>query len=468
MELSQKKIRFGKYMGLGAALAAVFFLFNPNMALVDVLPDCIGYILLSLSLRYWRDLSPHFESAWKKFRILAAVEAVKLLALFWVLGVLTNELERPTMQLLLSFSFSLGELILGIPAWWAFIEGLIIHAQTAGGEYPLAERGARHGHHGENVCVRFRSLTVFFIIAKAFFSNIAEFAVLSTHSYDDTAFAWNDFIGLFRTIAIAFGMIIGLIWLACAIGFFRGLMHDDMLIRSAKDKYTACVLPNRGLFISRQISAILTVIVFAALFTPDIYIDHVNILPDALSAFLLIFAFIKLKPYYKHYAVGLSLSLCYLVLTVWGSIASQEFITGSWVERTWDEPNVFSEFISMYPVRVAEAIMMLAAFCAVLHGVRAIIAEHCGYVPLTMDEAYRTSRLGAIHKEVGVKVTLCLICAVLTAITGGLYELILSLDLFISELWWIINFVVSACFFASALNMMLAVCEEVESRYMLD
>jgi RsiW-degrading membrane proteinase PrsW (M82 family) len=74
----------------------------------------------------------------------------------------------------------------------------------------------------------------------------------------------------------------------------------------------------------------------------------------------------------------------------------------------------------------------------------------------------------AIRKEVGVKVTVCLVIAALASVSGGLYEFILSLDLFISPIWWIINFVVCGVFFVSSLYMMNAVNEEVESRYMLD
>ncbi len=468
MELSQKKVRFGKYMGLGMALCSSFFLFNPDMALVDVLPDFIGYVLLTLSLRHWRDLSPHFESAWKKFRILAVVASIKFISFLWVFGGLTSALERPTMMLLLSFSCAVVEMIWGIPAWRALTEGFVIHSQTAEGEYPLREKGARLGRPGRNVSVLFRNATIFFMIAKAFFSNIAEFAVLSTHSYDDTAFDWYDFIGLFRTVALFFGIIIGVVWLVRAVIFFRGLMLDGALVESAKKKYETLVLPNSGLFRRRDISFLLGLISLAALCTPDFYLDNINIIPDALTAILLAWAFLRLKPYYKNYLVGLAMSAVYLVFSVWGAISSYIYVSDSWVAKTWEDPDIFADFMAMYPIRVVEAAMMLATVIIALRGVKAVIKGHCGYVPTTMDEAYRTSRLEAIHKEVGAKVTLCLGLAVLATVTGALYEFILSLDILISEIWWLINFAASLGFFGSTLYMMSAVNEEVESRYMLD
>jgi len=183
---------------------------------------------------------------------------------------------------------------------------------------------------------------------------------------------------------------------------------------------------------------------------------------------LLIWAFIKLKPYYKNYITGLFFGIAYLALSVWGARASYIYVSDAWVAKTWEDPDIFADFVAMYPIRVVEAVFLLITVFFALNGVRAIIKEHCGYVPSTMDEDYRTARLAAIHKEVGAKVTLCLILGALTAVVGGLYELILSLDKLISEVWWLINFVCSVAFFASALHMMGAVSEEVESRYMLD
>lgn len=462
MDLSVKRVKFGKYMGLGAALAATVFLFNPDMALVDVLPDFIGYILLAVSLRFFRDLSPHFESAWKKFRILSLVTVIKFISFLWVFGGLSSAQERPTMMLLLSFSFSVIEMIWGIPAWRALTEGLVIHAQTAAGEYPLRDK------KGKNVSVNFRNATVSFMITKAFFANISEFAVLSRHTYDDTAFDWYNFIGLFRTVSVFAGIIIGIIWLIRAIVFFSGIIKDSELIESAKNKYETTVLPNTCLFKRRSISSVLGIIVLATLCTPDLYLDNINIIPDVLTALLLIWAFIKLKPYYKNYITGLFFGIAYLALSVWGASESYIYVSDAWVAKTWEDPDIFADFVAMYPIRVVEAVFLFITVFFALKGVRAIIKEHCGYVPTTMDEDYRTARLAAIHKEVGIKVTLCLVLGALTAVVGGLYELILSLDKLISEVWWLVNFVCSIAFFASAFHMMGAVNEEVESRYMLD
>lgn len=263
-------------------------------------------------------------------------------------------------------------------------------------------------------------------------------------------------------------MLIGIIWLIRAILFFRGILRDSVLIASMKEKYETAVLPNTGLFVRRDISFVLRLFAIAVLTTPDLYLDDVNIISDTFTALLLAWTFIKLKPYYKNYKLGVMISAVYGVFTIIGSQLSYKFVTDSYPAKTWENRAVFKEFWTMYPVRIIEAALLLVTVYFALNGVRAIIKDHCGYIPSTMDEAYRNSRMEAIRKEVGSKANVCLAFAAAAALSGGLYEFILSLNLFISPIWWIINFAVCGAFFVSSLYMMGAVNEEVESRYMLD
>ena len=43
-------VKLKKNMGFGQIIAALFFLFNPDISIIDVLPDFIGYIILSVAL----------------------------------------------------------------------------------------------------------------------------------------------------------------------------------------------------------------------------------------------------------------------------------------------------------------------------------------------------------------------------------------------------------------------------------
>ena len=68
-------IRFGM---LGAGL---FFLFNPNINIIDVLPDAVGYFLILVSIGKLCDLCPELEDARSAFIRMFWISLAKLPAL---------------------------------------------------------------------------------------------------------------------------------------------------------------------------------------------------------------------------------------------------------------------------------------------------------------------------------------------------------------------------------------------------
>ena len=42
---------------------SLIFLFNPNISVIDILPDFIAYFLLARAFLYAADRAPHFEEA---------------------------------------------------------------------------------------------------------------------------------------------------------------------------------------------------------------------------------------------------------------------------------------------------------------------------------------------------------------------------------------------------------------------
>lgn len=470
-----KNKRLGKYLGMGIIIIAPLFLFDQNIAVIDILPDFVAYLALSLGLRFFRDISSHFESAWRKFRILVPISIIKLFSMFWIMGGITSVDEKETMLLLVSFSLSVVELIYAIPAWMNLFEGFIYHSQTAGGELALRTSYSPKprrtvAYRLGNVTTSLRSYTLFFVVAKAVLANICELAVLSKHTYDDTAIDWYDFIGLFRSVCIIVGMLLGLVWLCKMLHYLILLLRDGEFFRSAREKYQREVLPKTGLFVTRDIAFLLIIFCAALLFSADFYIDRGNAIPDVFCALLLTFFFIRLKPYVKKkHIAGVIMSVAYAVLSVIGTEAAYSFRDANSEGLVWKNPQVFEEFLQMYPLRVAENLLFAAVVVLALVCTRAVIRQHCGYVPKTMDDDYTKNRLEALHKELDLKVWVCLGLAVVSAIASGLYELMITFpNELVGQVWWMVAFLISGVLFAASLAMSKSINEEVESRYMLD
>ena len=119
----KKNRKSGRRLGFGLVSAGFVFLFLPDLMLIDILPDVIGYVLIALGLSSVAFLDDSVAEARKLFLRLAIVAALKPVALIGVFSASAS--EQPTMLLLMSFALSLFECIWLIPAYSNLAEGLL-------------------------------------------------------------------------------------------------------------------------------------------------------------------------------------------------------------------------------------------------------------------------------------------------------------------------------------------------------
>ena len=113
-----------KSMGLAPIALAFVFLFNPNINLVDVLPDFIGYAILIACLSVLCDLNEDIAQARSRFLSALVIDVVKLFSVFFVFGSSQTD-EQNTMLLLVSFCFAIIECVVVIPAYISLFKGFI-------------------------------------------------------------------------------------------------------------------------------------------------------------------------------------------------------------------------------------------------------------------------------------------------------------------------------------------------------
>ena len=122
-------------MNLGYLLLGLVFLFNPNINVIDVLPDVIGCLFILKGLSKLSDLNRNIASARAKFRRLAWVALFKSFVSLFTSGLLDKalyemrlsilvELFDSTMVLVFVFVFGIFELLYMIPAFISLFEGI--------------------------------------------------------------------------------------------------------------------------------------------------------------------------------------------------------------------------------------------------------------------------------------------------------------------------------------------------------
>ena len=147
-------------LGFGYIIASLFFLFNPNISIVDILPDFIGFFLLSAGLVKLADIMPRFAEVREGFVKLGWISLAKFLSIFLISILPANEVA--TFGLLLTFSFAVVDLILLIPAWNGFFEGMIYLATRKDGQAVFY----RKNKWSKSVTEKLKGFTMIFFIVK--------------------------------------------------------------------------------------------------------------------------------------------------------------------------------------------------------------------------------------------------------------------------------------------------------------
>lgn len=454
-----------KALSFGLMLAAPFFLFNPEYSIIDPLPDFIGYILIVLALRKLRDVDSHLEAAASGFEKLALVTGVKFLAVFFSFSSWLTESERPTAMLLIAFISGAVELILIFTSGWnSFFEGLVSFSEREGGSAALAK-----GRRGREITPAVRRLTFVFVSLKAALATLPEMSVLSSHTYDDTAFNFYEYIELFRVLAIFFGLIAGTVWLVAMLRYLRLIKKDAEFFEAAWRVYSENVLGREGTVIRRRIRWALTAAVAAFLFTPDLYVDGYNVIPDALAGLLLVLAFVLLRRFWKKWVRGVVISSVYTAVsafTWYGRYSFHQHYTDILVQR---DSAAWEAFWRLYPAEILAEVIFAAAALTLISALTRLVRDHCGYVGANASEAFRESRLSAIRKSLDLRLRLTGAIAVLTAGVCAVYGYIITFKgLIVGEIWWMICFAVSLALFVSMLASARAITVESDSKYMLD
>ena len=299
--MSKRKVFPAIALSVGA-----WFLFNPNVSTIDVLPDFIGYLFILYALRHLVSFVPYMAGAAEAFRKLFYITLIKLPALFIML---TLSSERVTITLF-SLVFAILELIFLFPAFQNLFEGLFYLGARF--SCPAALKAERVRGGVESI----RTMTIIFIIVKAALSTLPDFAFLSTYDpLTGKGFTVTTTQYVFL-LAIAFflALIVGIVWLGYILPYFHSLARDEG-VRTLASPYCEDLSQRE----SRRLRLSLPFFLFAAAVTlsVDLLFDNVPVPPAYLGAALflalavLLFFLVK-----KRRILTLSVTAAHLASTI--------------------------------------------------------------------------------------------------------------------------------------------------------
>ena len=342
--------------------AGLCFLWNPLVNVIDLLPDCVGWLLLAAGLTRFSYLREEISDIRKKAWILCLISVCKLLPMYWsVRGASVYPLAaEPTMVLTYAGCFGLAELFLGLPVLRAVINAFA----SLGLRYDSPASGRRVGH--------LRRLTVWFFLIRTANSILPELVYLrSTEYLGNVVYGVVIDIRDYRPYLIIFfgtiAGIVGLCWLTAFLRYLSGIRKDDTfragLCAEEEEQREEIV----RLSTLERFRTSFGMLFLGSVFFCYLSFEKINVLPDAVGVLLVLIGVFLLR---RHIPVpgafraggiiALLVTLPYGVLRTVSSISTPV----SWSYRVSDYLSGNIEITAEKTEQLRQQYLLLGASCA--------------------------------------------------------------------------------------------------------
>lgn len=449
-----------KNLGLGLIPIAALFFCNPNISVIDVLPDFIGYLLLFIALRQIADLNYHSEDALGYTKKMLYVSGAQLLSLVLVFGLLPPK-EQPTMFLLTSFIVSFFEILFLPKLYGEMIEGFTY----------LSTRSGTDGTPGGGRNNKFRKITVIFVITKAVMSVLPEFSALTAGSYDDDSFFsfLYDYISLLRTFSVLLMLPFGIYWLVSVIKYFKFLLSDKQFMTSLEEKYEAEIIPKEHIFVQRAVRIAFAFLIAGAIFTLDLNIDNHSILPDFLFPLFWILSLVFMKKYVGNRTKAFIACGVNLITSVAVYALNAYFYRNYTLLLTRMDPEAYDAFFLLWILICLDSVAFLFSFLTTASLLRGVVKEHTGYAPLSDANFNQEDKIKYVHDMLARRITILTVIASVCAVSTPVCTFLTRL-LFIQKnysFYWIIEFVLYLIFVIELIKTLSSIRQEIGYKYLL-
>ena len=450
---------------------AFVFMFNPNLTIIDVLPDFIGYILISVALSRPSMVCETLADAKKAFEKMILVDGCKYIAIMWVFGIDALS-ERASSLLLWSFVFAVLEAIFLVPAYIKLFKGL-----SEVGDYfsNTSIHGTKRGR-GKSFTDKIKIFTIFFVLFKAFMCVLPELADFTNLSGFEASPSVNlyRYIGVIRFLCCIPVVIIGLIWLAAIVKYFVRIAKDKPFNTAISEHYATNILPRKGLFITKHVRAASWLFVVGAILSLDFKLEGVNLLPDILVIAFIIPAFIYFCKTAKLNKIGTYISAAfYGVFVVLSTVIDRIYFSNYASYNALNGDTTAFVLYTAYVISVAlQGLCFVLMVSSVVNQIGTVIAYNTGYVVgKEINTEGEKKRIEELHRELNKGFSWVLNFAVFYVITDVLYSMYGAIYAFLRRdfgFFGIINFAFGLLFVGAVIRALGDLKEAVKTKYMLE
>lgn len=409
-----------EHMGLIWLIPALIFFCNPNLHLLDFLPDFIGYIFLCKAFSKLAQLNEGIEEALGLFRKMIWTDLGKWLVLFFTFS-MSSSGEQESSLLLWTFVASVVELIVLIPAYTKLFYGIT----KLGYFYPNTAILGKVKKR-KSATDRAKKQTLSFVVCKAIFTVLPEFVVLSKDVYNENSGIVDlyRYVGLLRGFFFITTLVLGIVWIVRIQRYFAMLRKDRDLISALSETYQKTVTPKIGLFVQKQFTIAYVFLIFALIFSIDFRIDNVLFFPDFLVAIALAVVFLFLSKMVSiKKASWIISSAIYFITSMVSFVLEEKFFLQYSYQSIIKNDTAMILYVAFVICNFLKAIAFLSTIVILCRACFKIIDLHTGtiYGADYVDE--RVTKIESeLHKELRQPLVVAMISAVIYAVSDICYD----------------------------------------------
>lgn len=476
--MSIKKGKIKKNLGIGCLIASAFFLFNPDIAIIDVIPDVFGYLFLVAGLTQLSEVNDKIEEARNCFKKAAICNALKLGLILILFGMVTQR-EMPVTLLLFTFVMNIFDLIYVLPGYLHLFDGLIYLGERLDGGFVLGRRKfvprecpvsltekereafERREHRRRLKCERalsntekFKRATLIFVLFKAVTPVLPELTSLFDDGYNGSPVNYYDFIYLFRSFAVILMFAVGIIWLVSAVVYYSRLIRDRVFISAIKEKYSEEVLPKRVHFAKKFVCRERTLFICATFLMTNLYFDEYNILPSFIAAILLAFAAFGIREYSTKWKFCFWGSVFMVLSSALLEISRASFNSEYIKEQIMRNPEAYSAWELMLAISIVEFIAAVLVIISVLLVAGDIAKKYTGYFTQRGDSFDPERATKELHSELTRPLIITGIFGILSAACVPFY--FIAMPMRIEAVWFfeiVLSLIFACCFMQNLLDI---------------
>lgn len=469
MILSRKKF---PPMSFWLVMAGLCFFFNPNLALIDFLPDFIGCILVYFGLTRVARVSAVMQEARAKFLKLSVVCVARDILVLIVQGSSAAN-EKATSLLLIAFSAAFLFLWFAFSALRALFDGFYGLA-VLGDCTPLYSEtiNGKKMKQSKTEAVMRRVLT--FLVIREAVCVLPELSALSAASDEFNANYINmyEYIGIMRLLAAFVVLIFGILYLVRIVGYFRLVQKQKQFRTQLGEKERTIAEKYPGNAVTRRYTLSFLLMGVGVFFLTDFYLDFTNIIPDALAAVCLILGVLisDLARQKKWILSGVA-ALYGIAATVSSHFAASFYDVFSNAQVGHNEL-ADRAYSFMWGSALLEMLVFLALLVLLLLFLRVIIDKWGGYLAVEEDSEFETRRREAFLEEFDGELIRTFILGLIAALFSFVYDYMKIIPanrwLRFLEFFWAFDFCATLLFATMFAVLLGNVLGAIKQRFMYD